>query len=190
VSKQNPAFLLIDFQNEFLRRPAMEPCAADVLAAAKSALQKCRSLGLPVLHVHTIIAADGANRPPHWLAEQPLACAEGSESAACPPGLEPLHHEPVITKQFYSGFENPLLDRELKRLAIDSLLVAGLYSHACIRSTVLDAYARGYRITILEDAIASPEPEHARLSNDWLKRRAATFASAGAALSTLTTPGL
>jgi alpha-ketoglutaric semialdehyde dehydrogenase len=190
VSKQNPAFLLIDFQNEFLRRPAMAPFAANVFAAAGNALRKCRSLGLPVLHVHTVIAADGTNRPPHWHAEQPLACVEGSDSAACPPGFEPLHGEPVITKQFYSGFENALLDRELKRLAIDTLLVAGLYSHACVRSTVLDAYARGYRITVLEDAIASPEPEHARLSNDWLKRRAATFASTEAALSTLTTAGL
>ncbi|MDA0766864.1 MAG: cysteine hydrolase [Verrucomicrobia bacterium] len=190
MSKQNPALLLIDFQNEFLRRPAMAPYAADVLAAVENTLRKCRSLRLPILHVHTIIAADRANRPPHWLAESPLACVEGSESAACPPGLEPLDDEPVITKQFYSGFENPLLHRELKRLAIDTLLVAGLYSHACIRSTVLDAYARGYRIPILEDAIASPEPEHARLSNEWLKRRAATFSCAQAALSTLTTAGL
>ena len=53
--------------------------------------------------------------------------------------------------------------------------MAGLYTHGCVRATVLDAYAKGYTVWVAADGVASAEHEHARLSQQWLNGRAARF---------------
>ena len=37
-------------------------------------------------------------------------------------------------------------------------MAGGVYTHSCVRATVMDAYERGYQITVLEDGVASIDP--------------------------------
>jgi alpha-ketoglutaric semialdehyde dehydrogenase len=63
--------------------------------------------------------------------------------------------------------------------------VAGIYLHGCVRSTVLDAYERGFTVWVADDATGSTEPEHAAQTRNWLRSRAARFLSVAEALARL-----
>jgi acyl-CoA reductase-like NAD-dependent aldehyde dehydrogenase/nicotinamidase-related amidase len=168
------ALLLVDVQNDFLHHPALFPDAAQLVAQTTALLQHCRSVGVPVVHVVTRVSADGAGRMPHWAAAGCFSCVEGSPGAQAPAELAPADGEPVFCKTFFSAFDAPELQPWLVQARIDTVIVAGLYTHACVRSTVLDAYQRGLTVWLAQDAVASYDAEHARLSLAWLEGRAAS----------------
>ena len=81
----------------------------------------------------------------------------------------------MFANRFFSAFENPGLERHLHSLGIDTLIIAGLYLHGCVRASVLDAYAAGYRVLVAADAVGSTEPLHATITREYLDGRAAEF---------------
>ena len=92
-----------------------------------------------------------------------------------PPRVAPVSGETVVRKPRFSGFGDPALERALRAAGADTVIIAGSYLHGCVRSTVLDAYERGYAVWVADDATGSTEPEHAAQSRAWLATRAAHF---------------
>jgi acyl-CoA reductase-like NAD-dependent aldehyde dehydrogenase/nicotinamidase-related amidase len=181
----NPALLLIDLQHDFFARPGFEPPVKELIAKAQYLLNGCRRLGIPVLHAQTLVRPDGENRMPHWKRNGILECVAGTKGAAPPVTLMPQQHEPIIEKQFFSAFAGGTLETTLKDLGSDTLIIAGVYIHGCVRSTILDAYERGFTVWVAQDAIGSTESLHAEISRDYLACRAAVFSSAETILEKL-----
>jgi acyl-CoA reductase-like NAD-dependent aldehyde dehydrogenase len=119
---------------------------------------------------------------PHWKEQGVWSCVEGTAGSRPPVELEPLPTEKIFRKQFYSAFEGEELSLYLKGLAVDHLTIAGLYLHSCVRSTVLDAYARGYTVWIASEATASIDPLHGKVTRNFLAKRAACFLSSAEVL--------
>lgn len=167
------ALLLIDLQNDYLQREALVPDASELVASCAHLLDDCRARGVPIVHCHTVIRPDGANRMPHWKRTGLWACVEGSPGAEAPAAVAPRDREPVVAKSFYSAFGNPDLDAILRSVGADSLILAGLYLHACISATTLDAYQRGYRVWVARDAVASTNDRQREAATEFLDGRAA-----------------
>jgi acyl-CoA reductase-like NAD-dependent aldehyde dehydrogenase len=171
-----PALILVDLQNDFVARPGMDPgVVAHVMLNIEYLLILFRRRGLPVLHVHTLVKADGSDRMPHWKSSDRLECVEGTSGAMPWDALAPKEDEPVIRKRSFSGFESGELQRTLKARGIDRVVLAGLFTHGCIRATAMDAYALGYTVRIASDCVASPEPAHALISRQWMDQREMRF---------------
>lgn len=171
------ALLLVDIQNDFLERAGVNPSAEAFVRRAQRLLRPWRKLGLPVIYVQTLVRPDGRDRMPHWIKKGIWCCVEGTPGSRPPQGLEPLPSERVFRKHFYSAFEGEDLELHLKDLGVDHLVVAGLYLHSCVRSTALDAYARGYTVWIAKEAVASVDRVHDKVSRNFLAQRAALFLS-------------
>jgi nicotinamidase-related amidase len=169
------ALVLVDLQRDYLARPGLEPPAPTLVASAASLLDGFRRLGLPVVHNHTRTRADASDRMPHWRASGITACVEGTPGAATPAPLEPHAGELVVTKQYYRGFNDPAVDPWLRGRDVERVVVAGIYTHACVRETALDAYEAGFEVWVGADAVGSTEPVHAALTREWLETRAAQF---------------
>ncbi len=169
------ALLLVDLQNDFLNRPGLTPVRDITVAAVTTLLEHCRDLNIPVLHAHTETRADGADRMPHWIENDIHACVAGTPGIQPPPSLQPLPQDETFSKSFYSAFENPEVGKTLQSLQIDTLVVAGIYLHGCVRASVLDAYAQGFKVWVAQEAVASTEPLHAEITRDYLHGRVATF---------------
>lgn len=167
------ALLLVDLQQDYLNRAGLQPEAGQLVANVARLLQLCRDAAVPVLHAQTRVHADGSDRMPHWQRDRRWACVAGTPGALPPHQLAPLPGEPVFTKLFFNPFDNPELGAALAAREVDTLIIAGLYTHACVRAAVLDAYRLGYQVWLARDAVASTEPEHARLTLDYLEGRAA-----------------
>lgn len=180
------ALLLIDLQQDFLNKPNLEPSAGEIVEQATKLLQGCRHYSLPIIHIWTTIFPERDNRMPHWQRANRFLCLEGTPGHAVPATLSPRFQEEfIIHKTFYSGFESGELEQLLQKLKIDTLLVAGIYLHGCVRATVLDAYQRGYQIWIAEDATGSDDGLHGAISLHYLQARAAQFATVETLLSLL-----
>jgi nicotinamidase-related amidase len=180
-----PALVLVDLQQDFLARRGLEPAAQAIVATTARLLDGCRDRGVPVVHVQTVIRADGSDRMPHWKRADHWECVEGTAGAMPPPSLAPAAGETVVRKPVISGYGNPLLEATLRGRGADTLIVAGIYLHGCVRSTVLDAYERGFEVWVADDATGSPEPAHAEHSRAWLATRAARFLTVDEILAAL-----
>ena len=172
-----PALLLVDLQHDFLSAPGLEPAARVVVANARRLLAAARAAGVPVVHAITSVDASGGDAMPHWRSQPRLRCVRGTPGHAEPPELAPAAGEATVSKAFFSAFSAPDLDRALAAAGADTLLVAGVHLHGCVRATVLDAYQRGLGVWIAEDAVASDDPLHAAVTRRYLEGRAARFAS-------------
>lgn len=179
------ALVVVDDQHDFFDRPGLVPDAASIRARLAALLAGFRDHGAPVAHVHTKVRADGSDRMPHWIADGRFACVEGTDGALPPTELVPADAELVVSKQFFSGFVGGTLDKWLRDHGVDRVVAAGLYLHACVRSTVLDAYELGYDVWVAEDAVGSVDLAHGVFSRKWLDGRAARFVSVSDVLRSL-----
>jgi acyl-CoA reductase-like NAD-dependent aldehyde dehydrogenase/nicotinamidase-related amidase len=180
--------LLVDLQNDFLERPEVVPAPDRLCARAAELLQAARRRGMPVVHAHTLTRADGSDRMPHWVRLARSACVEGTRGALPPPALAPADGELVLRKRYFSAFGDARLERWLRERDVGRLLVAGVYLHGCVRSTVLDAYERGFEVAVVDDAVGTTEPLHAEISRAYLIERAASFARTEDILAELGVP--
>jgi maleamate amidohydrolase len=63
--------------------------------------------------------------------------------------------EVAIPKRRYSAFYGTDLDLLLREQAVDRVVVAGVKTNVCLRSTVQDAFAAGYRVIVPRAATSS-----------------------------------
>jgi acyl-CoA reductase-like NAD-dependent aldehyde dehydrogenase/nicotinamidase-related amidase len=173
------ALLLVDLQNDFLESPGLEPAASAVVAGARRLLAGARAAGVPVVHVATSVDASGADRMPHWKAQERWRCVRGTRGHAPPDGLSPEAGEVSVSKTFFSAFSAPALEAALAETGADTLVLAGVHLHGCVRATALDAYQRGFAVWVAEDAVGSDDPLHAAVTRRYLETRAARFAGVG-----------
>ena len=172
-----PVLLLVDLQNDFLRAGDLEPHPASIAAAAADLLNTCRTGAVPVVHVWSTVSKSGDNRMPHRKKNGDWMCLEGSAGHACSDVLRPHKKETIIHKIFFSAFSTGQLDSVLHELNADTLIIAGVHLHACVRATALDAYAKGYSVVVAEDSTASNDPVHAAISKRYLQERSVIFRS-------------
>jgi alpha-ketoglutaric semialdehyde dehydrogenase len=184
-----PALLLIDLQNGFLAGE-LEPARAEIIAAGTYLLNEWRRAGLPVIHIWTTIDPVRDNRMPHWRRYNRWKCLEGSRSHAVPASLQPIEGEAVVHKTFFSGFSTENLEDLLSELQSDTLVVAGVHLHACVRATVLDGYARAFEVIVAEDAVGGYDGLHGAVTRRYLQHRACVFRSTQEILQEITTQSL
>ncbi len=172
-----PALLLVDVQQDYLARPGLSPALGELVPRLEKLLTSFRKNGQAVIHVQTLVGPDGSDAMRHWKSRDHQTCVEGTPGALPPTSLSPRDGELVVKKTFFSGFESGALHETLSAQGIHTVVLAGLYTHACIRATALDAYTLGYQVRIAADAVASPEPAHAELSRQWMDAREMRFVS-------------
>lgn len=183
------ALLLVDLQRDYLDRPGLVPDEAALVAATARLLRGFRQSGAPIAHVRTLVRADGSDAMAHWRAAPALPCVEGSPGAAPPEALAEQEGELVARKSRYRGFADPELDGWLRARGVARVVIAGIYAHACVRETALDAFELGYDVTIADEAVGSDDPVHAERTRSWLDGRAATYRGVDDILDTLSAAG-
>jgi nicotinamidase-related amidase len=135
-----------------------------VITRARSLFDRLRPLGMPIVHVVTIYrdpAETLAN--PFWnaITEDPSKKRSGNKrhNIASMPGTEiiPELLAPsdfvVDTKKRYSAFLHTDLEFLLsRRLAVDTVILAGINTTSCVLCTSFEATNRDYRVVIASEA--------------------------------------
>lgn len=72
--------------------------------------------------------------------------------------VQPHDNEPIVTKHRVSAFSGSNLDVNLRAKDIDTLILTGIATSGVVLSTVREAADKDFRITVLSDACADPDP--------------------------------
>lgn len=75
--------------------------------------------------------------------------------------IKPEAQDIVIEKTSWDAFLNTTLDKTLKALSIDHLVIAGMQTEFCLDTSIRSAYALEYKCTVAKDG-------HSTYSNDLL----------------------
>jgi nicotinamidase-related amidase len=98
------------------------------------------------------------------------SCLEGTPSADTVDELRPAPGELVVRKRWYDGFAGTPLDGALRARGVTSLVVTGTMTDVCVLATVVGAVSREYRVTVVEDGVATLWPEIQRATLDIIGR--------------------
>ena len=161
-----PALLVIDFQLAYLGKdepllPQIDefPAASGqrgwkAFGQAMRVLEAARGIHLPIYA--TRVAFDpSVEKDVSFAAKRvmPASFAVGSIYTQLPDQLQLSAGERLADKSAASAFFGTALDDFIASHRIDSLLITGLSTSGCVRSTVVDAAARGLRPVVVVDAV-------------------------------------
>ena len=188
------ALVVVDMQRGFLDPgEAMEvPPARDTVPTIQTLLALFRARRMPVaftefvyseavpllvgrLHAEHQPAKPGA---PRGFGLPSSSCLEGTPSADTVPDLAPRPGELVVRKRGYDAFAGTPLDEALRARNVTSLVVAGTMTDICVLATVIGAFHREYRVTVVEDGVSTLWPEIQRATVDIIGRAYGRIATA------------
>lgn len=158
LSSARAAVIVVDMVNEFCKPggamvlPGYEALVAPQLAVIEAA----RGAGAPVVWVHDSHRR-GMRQDREWLKRTPH-CVEGSWGTEIIEDLGARPDEIHLVKRRYSAFFGTDLDVTLKDMMVDQLVVMGVVTNICVRSTVHDGFFLGYEIVVPRDACAATGP--------------------------------
>jgi nicotinamidase-related amidase len=159
IAAPRSALLLVDLQEEQRHdRLYSVEGIGDVLANAETLLRAARQHGLRVLHA--AYKRDFAIVPP-----RPFEPRDGEGRATFSSSTSPLveicsevaprNGEAVFVKNDASAFSEAGLATTLRAAGTEWVLIAGVWSEACVAATVRDAMAAGFRVLLVKDACGS-----------------------------------
>jgi nicotinamidase-related amidase len=169
-----PALVIVDMQNDFVRlgAPLEVPEARATIATHQTLLAACRGRRIPVIYTKFVA---GPERTLVWewspvLAPPVCCCWKGflrryedvGKELDCSDIIDELYPEPgdpIVDKFGYGAFHNTNLDDLLKARHVDSVLVTGTVTQICVEETARESFKRGYRTTIVSDAVSSYMPD-------------------------------
>jgi nicotinamidase-related amidase len=180
------ALLVVDMQRAFLEPgQAMEvPPAREVVPRIQELIGIFREKRLPAvfteftyspaapllvgeLHPEHRPAAPGA---PTGFGRPSSSCLEGEDNTRVIPELAPRVDELVVRKHYYDGFNGTVLDGALRARGMRTLVVTGTMTDICVLATVIGGFNREYRMTVVEDGVATLWPEIQRATLDIVRR--------------------
>lgn len=151
--------LLVDLQEEQRHDPHYSVAGFDrVLANAERLLRSARERGIFI--AHAAYRRDFGAVPPRPLEPRgadgrPTFSSKDSPLTAVCAEVAPRGAEPLIYKNDASAFCEGSLEPLLRRAVTEWLIVAGVWTEACVAATVRDAIARGIRVLLVKDACGS-----------------------------------
>lgn len=156
------AIVVIDMLNDFIGEKAELRCPGgeEIVPNLQKLFQWVRERnqrGLDDIHLvhiqeaHRKNDADFRVRPRHAVA--------GTWGSDFIRELYPEGDEYIIPKRRHSGFAHTDLDLYLKEESIDTVVVTGVWTNVCVRSTASDALANAYKVITLSDGVHSKNQE-------------------------------
>ncbi|MFF4991532.1 cysteine hydrolase family protein [Streptosporangium saharense] len=157
------ALLVMDYQRGIL---ASLPDSTDqeaLLTRVAGAVADMRAYGAAIVHVHVGFteadwaAIPSANKAFSYLGKQRLMHHE-DPATDIHPRLTPEPGDIVVRKTRFGALSTTDLDRRLRDRGITTLVLAGVTTGGVVLSTVTDAADRDYRLHVLSDGVADPDP--------------------------------
>lgn len=153
------AILVIDMLNDFVgeKAPLRCPGADDIVPNLMKLFEWVRARkedNIQIVHIqeaHRKNDADFRVRPVH--------AVKGTWGSDFIKELYPQEEEYIVPKRRHSGFAHTDLDLYLREENINTVVVTGVWTNVCVRSTASDALYNAYKVITLSDGCASKTKE-------------------------------
>lgn len=178
------ALIVVDVQQDFCPGGALAVDEGDHVVEPINRLVRFFELkGWPVYFTrdwhpanHCSFKENGGLWPPH--------CIANTDGAGFHNDLYVPESATIISKadtseaDAYSGFEGTTLEQQLKSQGVEAVVVGGLATDYCVKSTALDAHRLGFKVTVAIDAVraVNVKPEDGRCAIKHMQIRGVQFA--------------
>jgi nicotinamidase-related amidase len=165
IDPSRSALLVMDYQNGIISRVEN---GDELLAIARNLIRTFREHGGTVGYVRVAFADgdwDGVPESSHMAKRVRSYAGDGSplhvdsEATQIPEEIAPQDGDIVVIKKRVGPFLTTDLQEQLHVRGIDTLVLAGISTSGVVLSTVRDAHDRDFRVIVLSDACADPNPE-------------------------------
>lgn len=154
-----PALMHIDMANAWTRPGHAFSCRnMDTIVPTCQALNTAaRANGVPVIYTTTAYTVTEPGKPSDmglWVHKIPVELlTEGSPEVEIDSRIAPEPGELVLTKKRASAFPGTNLQQFLTVNRIDTVIVTGVTAAGCVRHTVEDAIAEGFRPIVVREGV-------------------------------------
>lgn len=165
---KHPVLLVIDFAKAYTEKesPLYASGVPSAVAETVGLLASAREHGIPVVHTSIVHSTADFVDGGAWLKKSPVVktMRDKNYSEFCT-GVEPLHYELVIRKQYASAFFGTALASILTASRIDTIVMAGCSTSGCVRASAVDGVQHGFRVIVPHDCVGDrhPDPHNANL---------------------------
>jgi nicotinamidase-related amidase len=161
------AFIVIDMLNDFVNKGASleVPKARTIINNIKTEIFRARKHGIPIIYC----CDTHKNNDPEfnlW----PRHAVKGTEGALIIKQLKPRAEDYIVAKTSYSCFYETSMDKLLKRLGRDHLIITGVVTNICVLYTAVDACMRGYKVTVPKNCVAALTRNEQQFALQQIKR--------------------
>ena len=162
--------LIIDMLNDFFQQhPHLAEQRPSLVASINLLVQAFRAHGQPVIWIRQEFAPDLSDAFLEMRKYNIPVTIAGTEGCKLLAELDYHPTDTTIVKKWYSAFFGTELDALLKEFQPELLVIAGINTHACVRTTVIDAYQRDYEVILATECIASYDEAHHEMTKHYLE---------------------
>lgn len=166
---KRPALISVDLANAWTRPGNPFTCDQEkmdnqIIPSMQRLLKAFRAQKLPVVHVTTAYEITDRNAPftdmGLWHYKIPVDVVDLAkpELWAIDSRIAPVEGEYTLLKKRASAFHGTELAGILRANNVDTILVTGVTACACVRQTICDGIADGFRPTAVREAIGDRVP--------------------------------
>ena len=168
------AIFVIDMLNDCFGHAELDRLRASLCSSINQLTDLARAKRFPVIWVRQEFESDLSDAFIDMKKENIQMFIKGTPGPLIIDELVRSDSDIEIVKKRYSMFYGTDLDSLLLDLQIDSLILAGVNSHACIRTSAIDAYQRDFPVTIVRECVASKDAQHHEITMDYVDGGIAT----------------
>jgi len=195
------ALLVIDMQTAFCApgAPAEVPLARAIVPAINGLSAALRALGIPVIWVlHANTSRSGRSDWDLFFNHVVSDAVRERTLAALAPGQQTIWHELEMAAEDHTVIKNRYsaliagsshLERLLRSLGIDTVLIAGTKTNVCCESTARDAMMLDFKTVMVSDCCAALSDEEHRAALENVFQQFGDVLTAAETLEKLTASG-
>jgi nicotinamidase-related amidase len=149
---RNAALLVIDIQKGLFTKNIPIYNAEKLLENVNHLIESAHQAGAPVFIIQH--SSDAVLR-------------EGTEEWRLHPQIQPTTIDYLIHKRRPCAVEGTALKQELDSLQIKCVVVTGLVTHGCVKSTCIGAHDLGYKVILVEDGHSNYHRKARQVIDEW-----------------------
>lgn len=147
------ALLVIDLQEDFFKEGRLADNRNNLVQKVNELVDYAHNKNISVIWVRQEYDADLSDAPLYNKKHNKAITICGTAGAEFLPELHRNPDDKEVIKKRYSVFFGTDLEIYLKEMNIDIVIIAGINTMTCVRTTAIDAYQRDYEVILALDAV-------------------------------------
>lgn len=163
------ALLVIDLQEDFFKDGLLLENRQKLTTNVNELVDEAHKQDLHVIWVRQEYKEDLSDAPLYNKKNRKPITIQGTKGCQLLPELHYRPEDSEIIKKRYSAFFRTELDTLLEQLQVDTLIITGINTMTCVRTTSIDAYQRDYEVILALDAVDAYDTEQHENSIKYLQ---------------------
>lgn len=164
------ALIIIDMLNDFFKEAPMKNQKSVLSEKINGLIKIVERKNIPIIFIRQEFKKDLSDAFLFMKKRNEKNTIKGTKGAQILSEINKNKNDIIITKKRFSSFYKTRLDSLLKINKINSLIIAGIFTHSCIRQTTIDAYQRDFNIILAKECIDSWDKKHHKITLDYLNQ--------------------